>query len=171
MTSRVALRTILVVAIALLVQNTVVLELRIDGISPNIMYLLPIAAGLVGGPVEGAVVGFLGGLAADLLLPTPFGLTALVGTLVGFAVGAASGNVARQVRGLPSVVALVASVIAVMLYAVLGSVIGQSQFLHADLAVISLVVGVVNALLAGPAVWALRWALAPSSRSSERAAR
>lgn len=171
MTLRVALRTIFVIAIALLVQNTIVLELRIDGVSPDIMYLLPIAAGMVGGPVDGAVVGFLGGLAADLLLPTPFGLSALVGTLVGFAVGAANGAAVRHVRGLSSVVALVTSVIAVMLYAVLGSLIGQSQFLHANLAVIGLVVGVGNALLAGPAVWALRWAFAPATGSRERAAR
>lgn len=171
MTVRVVLRTLFVVALALLVQNTIVLELRVDGVAPDIMYLLPIAAGIVGGPVEGAVVGFLGGIAADLLLPTPFGLTALVGSLVGFGVGAASGDVVRQARGLPSAVALVTSVIAVMLYAVLGALTGQSQFLHANLAVIAVVVGVVNALLAGPAVRALRWALVPSGRATEGAAR
>ncbi|MGH8980912.1 MAG: rod shape-determining protein MreD [Acidimicrobiales bacterium] len=168
MTLRLVLRTLLVVALALLVQNTLVLEVRVDGISPDIMYLLPIAAGLVGGPAEGAVVGFVAGLAADLLLPTPFGLTALVGTLVGFGIGAASGNAARHARGLPSLVALVSSGIAVMLYAVLGALIGESQFLHVDLPVIAAVVGIANCLLAGPAVWVVRWALgSPAERPVE----
>ena len=31
--------------------------------------------------------GFVGGVVADLFLPTPFGLTALVGVLVGYALG------------------------------------------------------------------------------------
>lgn len=172
MTLRVVLRTLFVVAITLLVQSTLVLEVRIGDISPDVMYLLPIAAGLVGGPVEGAAVGFIGGLAADLLLPTPFGLTALVGTLVGFGVGAATGGVARHVRGLPALVALVSSVVAVMLYAVLGALIGQNQFLHVDLPVIAAVVAIGNVVLAGPAVWVLRWALSPfgerAAESGER---
>lgn len=168
MTLRVALRTVFVVAVALLVQNTIVLEVRIDGMAPDIMFLLPIAAGLVGGPVEGAAVGFVGGLAADLLLPTPFGLTALVCTLVGFAVGAATGEAARQVRGLPALIALVSSAIAVMLYAVLGALIGESQFLHVDLPMIVAVVAIANAVLAGPAVWVLRWALGPGPERAEQ---
>lgn len=161
MRTRAAVRVLVVAALALLLQSTIVLELRIAGEVPDVMLLLPIAAGLVAGPAEGAVVGFVGGMAADLLLPTPFGLTALVGTLVGFAVGGVTGDVTRRVRGFSSVVALAASAIAVMLYAVLGAVLGESQFLHVDLAAVVAVVALVNAVLAGPAVKVLRWALVP----------
>jgi rod shape-determining protein MreD len=164
--ARVVVRTFLVVAVTLLVQTTVVLEVRIGGASPEIMFLLPIAAGVVAGPVEGATVGFVAGIAADLLSPTPLGMTALVGTLVGFCVGAISGGIVRDLRGLPTLVALGASAVAVMLYAVLGAVLGESQFLHVDLAVIVTVVAVTNALLAGPAVRVMRWALAPSVERS-----
>ena len=168
---RTALRLVVVIGLTLLVQTTVVLDIRIDGVSPDIMYLLPIVAGLVGGSIDGALVGFVAGLAADLLLPTPFGLTALVGTLVGFAVGGLSGNVARDVRGFSTLVALAASAVAVMLYAVLGAIIGQDQFLHVDLAVVLPVVAVTNAILAGPAVVVCRWALAPSSDRQQAAGR
>jgi rod shape-determining protein MreD len=160
-------RSLCVVAFTLLVQTTVVLEIRLGGASPNIMFLLPIAAGVVAGPVEGASVGFVAGFAADLLTPTPLGLSALVGTLVGFGVGAISGSLVREVRGLPTVVALGASAVAVMLYAVLGAVLGESQFLHVNVAVVVAVVAVANALLAGPAVRVMRWALtSPAERSA-----
>jgi hypothetical protein len=69
----------------------------------------------------------------------------------------------REVRGLPTVVALGASVVAVMLYAVLGAMLGESQFLHVDLAAVVSVVSVANAVLAGPAVRLMRWAIEPSA--------
>jgi rod shape-determining protein MreD len=165
--ARVVLRMVLVVAIALLVQTTIILDIRVGGASPEIMFLLPIAAGIVAGPVEGATVGFVAGIAADLLTPTPLGLSALVGTLVGFGVGAISGSLVREVRGLPTLVALGASAAAVMLYAVLGAVLGESQFLHVDLAVVVAVVAIANAVLAGPTVRLMRWALSsPGERSA-----
>ncbi len=162
MSGRAVARTVLLVAGALLAQMTVVLDVRVRGASPDVMYLMPIAAGIVGGPVDGAVVGFAAGMAADLLSPTPLGMTALVGTVVGFGVGAVSIGAVREVRGLPTLVALAASVVAVMLYAVLGAVLGDPQFLHVNLAVVIAVVGIANGVLAGPAVRLMRWALEPS---------
>jgi rod shape-determining protein MreD len=170
-TARSAVRSLVVIALALLVQSTVVGDIRIDGVIPNLMLLVPIAAGIAAGPARGAVVGFTAGLAADLLLPTPFGLTALVGTLVGFTVGATSGSVVREVRWFSAVVALAASAAAVMLYAVLGAVLGQQQFLHVDLVLVVTVVSVANALLAVPAVGLERWALAPEADRSAASGR
>ncbi len=166
MSGRAVARTVLLVAGALLAQTTVVLDVRVHGASPDVMYLMPIAAGIVGGPVDGAVVGFAAGMAADLLSPTPLGMTALVGTVVGFGVGAVSIGAVREVRGLPTLVALAASVVAVMLYAVLGAVLGDPQFLHVNLAVVIAVVGIANGVLAGPTVRLMRWALEPSVEES-----
>ena len=75
-----ALRAGLVVLAFALVQQTLMLDLRSGGVHPDIMVLLPILAGLVGGPARGASMGFASGLVADLFLPTPFGLSALVGS-------------------------------------------------------------------------------------------
>jgi rod shape-determining protein MreD len=163
---RAVARALVVVAVALLAQTTVVLDVRLGGMSPDIMFLLPIAAGVVAGPVEGAAVGFVAGFAADLLTPTPLGLSALVGTVIGYVVGAISGTLVREVRGLSTVVALGASAVAVMLYAVLGAVLGEPQFLHVNVAVVVAVVAVPNALLAGPAVRLMRWALTSSDERS-----
>lgn len=162
MTGRSALRTAVLVGLTLLVQTSVVLEIRIAGMAPDIMLLLPIGAGLVAGAVEGAVIGFVAGIAADLLLPGPFGLSALVGALVGFGVGSVTARLPPEIPGLSVLVALIASAIAVMLYAVLGALLGESQFVHADLTVMIPVVAVANAVLAMPAVRLTRWALTSS---------
>ena len=44
------------------VQQTLMLDLRIGGVHPDIMVLLPIVAGIVGGPARGASMGFGAGL-------------------------------------------------------------------------------------------------------------
>jgi rod shape-determining protein MreD len=167
-TGRGVLRTVLVVLLVLLVQSTVGIDVRIAGVHPDLMLLLPIAAGMAAGPEEGAVMGFVAGMAADLLLPTPFGLSALVGCLIGFGVGYGTGSITREIWWLPAVVALAASAVAVMLYAVLGAVLGQDQFLDVDLVAVVTVVAVCNAVLAGPAVRLVGWALGPFSADSAR---
>ncbi len=128
------------------------LDVHVGGVHPDIMVLLPIVAGLVGGPGTGASMGFGAGLVADLFLPTPFGLSALVGCMIGFTVGVATLALDRTAGWLPPVAAFGASAVYEVVYAVLGSVLGQPQMIHVDLTRIVLVVSVVNAVLALPAV-------------------
>ena len=96
---------------------------------------------------------------ADLFLPTPFGLSALVGCLVGFGCGAATVALNRSASWLPPVVALLASAVAVVTYAVLGALLGAPQMLHVDLAVVVVYVSLVNAVLALPALRLVAWCL------------
>lgn len=163
MNARDAAKVTLVVFLFLTVQQTLMLDLRIGGVHPDIMLLLPVAAGIVGGPGRGASMGFGAGLAADLFLPTPFGLSALVGTLIGFAVGLATVALDRSSWWLPVVSAVLASAVSVVLYALLGSILGEPQMLHVDLTRIVVLVAGVNALLAVPAVRLVGWALPAAS--------
>ena len=163
MTARDATRVGLVVLLFVIVQETLVLDLRVGGVHPDIMILLPIVAGIVGGPARGATMGFGAGLVADLFLPTPFGLSALVGSLVGFGVGATTLALDRSALWLAPLVALGASAVYEGLYAVLGSVLGQPQMLHVDLLRIIVVVAVTNAVLAVPALRLVTWALPAAS--------
>ena len=87
MNGREAFRLFMLIVLMVIIQYTVGLDLRIAGAHPDLMLLMPIAAGVVGGPEIGAATGFAAGIATDLLLPTPFGLSALVYSLVGFSVG------------------------------------------------------------------------------------
>jgi len=162
-TVREATRVTLVVVVFLTAQLTVVLDLRLGTVHPDIMVLLPILAGLVAGPGTGASMGFGAGLAADLFLPTPFGLSALVGCLIGFTVGVTTLALDRTAGWLPPVVAFGASALYEVIYAVLGSVLGQPQMIHVDLTRVVLVVAVVNAVLALPALRLVVWALPAAS--------
>lgn len=159
MTPRDAAKVVLVVFGFLAVQETLVLDIRIGGIHPDIMVLLPMAAGLVGGPGRGATMGFGAGLVADCLLPTPFGLSAFIGTMIGYGVGLATVAVDRSSWWLPTAAALVSSVVYEVLYPLFGSILGQPQMLHVSVARVALLVAVCNTLLAVPAVRLVAWAL------------
>ncbi|HUZ10141.1 MAG TPA: rod shape-determining protein MreD [Acidimicrobiales bacterium] len=168
MSLRAAPRVGLVIAVVLLAQSTVGLDLRIAGVHPDLVWLLPIAAGLTAGPQEGALVGFVAGLGVDLFLPTPLGLTALVGCLLGFGVGRATAGLSTSGPWLSIVAALAGSTAAVMLYAVLGAVLGQEQMLRVDLGSVVAVVAGVNALLVLPTVRTMRRALGSEPTSRRR---
>jgi rod shape-determining protein MreD len=155
-------RTVLVVIVVLLAQTTVVLDLRLGGAHPDLVVLLPIAAALAAGPEEGTIMGFLAGMGIDLFLPTPFGLSALVGCLIGFGVGRATQAIDKSIWWLTPLVALTASAVAVMIYAVLGAVLGESSMLHVDLLAVVGVVSIVNGIVAVPMRAFLRWAMNPN---------
>ena len=157
MNARDAAKVTLVVFLFITVQQTLMLEVRIGGVHPDIMILLPVAAGIVGGPGRGASMGFGSGLVADLFLPTPFGLSALV------AVGLATVALDRSSWWLPVVSAIFSSAVYVLVYALLGSILGEPQMLHVDLTRIVVLVAAVNAVLAVPAVRLVGWALPEAS--------
>jgi rod shape-determining protein MreD len=160
MTARSLVRVALVIFLVLMVQQTVMLALRVGGAHPDLLWLLPITAALIDGPETGAIVGFWSGLAFDLVLPTPFGLSALVGCLLGFATGTLTAAVDPRAAWLKPVAALTGSVAADMLFAVLGAVLGQQQMVQVDFLSLFLVVGVSSVVLVLPVSRLMRWALA-----------
>jgi rod shape-determining protein MreD len=85
---RVLMLAAVVVAAALL-QSTVLAELRLAGVRPDLLVLSVVAVAMASGPTSGAVFGFSAGLVGDLLFDLPVGVSALVYTAVGFAVGTA----------------------------------------------------------------------------------
>ena len=118
------------IAVVLVVQHTLLDSVRVDGAHPDVMLLLPVAAGYAAGPDRGAVFGFITGLVADLFLPTPFGLSALVGCLLGFGTGLATRGLVRSSWWLPPVVAAAATAAGMGAYAILGAVLGDPAMLR-----------------------------------------
>lgn len=157
----------LTVLLCLVLHTTLLNEIRIAGVMPDVMLLVAVAAGLEAGPGYGAVIGFASGMLADLLLPTPLGLSALVFTLIGYIVGLAKAGLLRDSPWFPVAVAFVASSAGVALFALIGSMIGETGLVNAHLATIMLVVGITNAVLALPVLRLMRWSLA--GRPPERA--
>lgn len=163
-----AVRVPVLVAAALVLQVTVVADLRVLGVSGDLLLLLAIAAGLVGPPDRAAVVGFVLGLALDLVVETPFGLSALVYGLVAYAVARAQEPVVRSAWWIPSLAAAVATAAGLALFLVAGYLLGERQLLDSDLVPIVGVLCAGNALLVHPATWVMRWAMAGADLPSAR---
>lgn len=163
----VAARVALVGLVTLMVQVSVVSPLAIFGARGNIILLFAIAAGLESDADRGAIAGFALGLALDFLLTTPTGLSALVGALVGWGVGAAKDSVLRDSPVIWVGLVAVASTVGTLLYAALAVVLGVTV----DWARVPTIVGViaaVNVAFSTPMRWALRWAFGAESRARDR---
>jgi len=156
-----------VLLLFLVVELTVLDRLRVFGAVPDIMLLLAVVAGIVGGPRVGALFGFAAGIVLDLFLETPMGLSALVFCLVGYAVGNLQGGVLRAAWWIPIATTLVASVAGVLFYALVATVVGEPGLVTPRLLVAAAVVGVFNALVAPLALRLVRWSL--SGYEPERA--
>jgi rod shape-determining protein MreD len=158
-TATATLRCAFVIFMTLVVQYCVADLIRVAGAHPDLMVLLPIAAGYVAGPERGAGFGFAAGIATDLLLPTTFGLSALVGCLLGFAVGVSTSGLERGSWVLPPLIFAVATAAGVTAYAILGVVLGEPLLVSHALPA-ALVVSVPTAvILAVPTLRVVGWAL------------
>ena len=124
-----AVRFSLVLLLALTIQTTWLADLRPFDVPGDLLLLVAIAGGMAAGPVRGATVGFIAGLALDFVLLTPFGLTALAYLGVGYVVGTVHDGVLRSAPWIPVVVTFVASLAAIIAYVILGQLVGQ-QFLQ-----------------------------------------
>lgn len=150
-------RVTLVVIGALVLQVCLFARFSYEGARPDLLVLLAIAGGFVAGPERGAIIGFASGIAFDVVLATPFGLSAFVYTLVGYAVGRSVGGVVRTSRWIAPVVAAVASAGAMVGYALAGLIVDVPTLDGPSLTAIVVVVSAVNALLAPLAAGAVRW--------------
>ena len=84
-----------------LFQTTVLPELTVLGIKPELMLLSVLAWSLLRGPEEGLVWAFLGGLMLDVLSGGPFGASTLALLVVSFFSGLIEPSVARTSFLLP----------------------------------------------------------------------
>ena len=161
----VALRFAAVLLAATALHVAVAPQLRLAGVSADVLLLVGVATAMVAGPTPGAVVGFTGGLIADCFLTTPFGLSALCGTVVGFAVGASASAALRTGGWVPVGTAVVAGAGAVVLRAILGAVVGEPRLPDGRLLTVVGVVAVLQGALLPLALRPVRWATSPLRRS------
>lgn len=160
-----SVRAAAVLLLVLTVQSALVAELGLFGAHGDIVLLVPIAAALTSGPDRGATAGFVAGLCVDLLVQTPFGLTALAYCLAGYAVGAFQAGVLRASWWLPVVSAFGGSALGVFAFALIGAVLGLEDVLTGDLVRIILAVAVLNSILVLPALRMARWVEGPAPRA------
>jgi rod shape-determining protein MreD len=164
-------KVVVVLLVGILVQTTSGADLRVNNIAPDFMLLLAVCAGYVGGPDEGAVVGFAAGLLSDLFLQgTPFGLSALAGCLAGFAAGWARTNFLRLRLGLVPVIAAAGTALGVVLFVIIGYLVGQAQLVAPGkrwLVEVVVIEATYAALFSLPAVGLMYWALGARSAAPQ----
>lgn len=166
----VPVRVGLVIVAALILQLSVVNRIGLFGVSGDLMVVVAVAAGYHAGPERGAIIGFASGLAADLLIATPMGLTALVLTGVGYVSGLVATNLIRESRLMVVFLATVMAPVSVGAWILIGALLGQTYLLHAPvLSILS-----VSALVAMGVIWlvspVLGWALADPHQRLRQAA-
>ena len=151
-----AVRLVLVVVVALVVQTTWLADARPFGVPGDLLLLVSIAGGLTAGSRRGAVIGFVSGLALDLVLLSPFGLSALVYLGVGYGAGRVNARTARSVIWIPVATSLIATIGGILAYVAMGRLLGQS-FRLTDLPRMLALTSLMNAALILPGLRVLRW--------------
>jgi rod shape-determining protein MreD len=147
---RVIRRVLSIVAIvisAVLLQSTVFAQLRLLGVRPELLFLVTIVIALLEGPNEGAVVGFASGLAQDMFLDQPKGITALTLTLVGYGVGMAKQYIVSPSPLLPTIVVAIGTALGVAFFEVVAFLLGSFDLPATEAVRIALLTAAYNAVL------------------------
>jgi len=156
----------LVAFVVLALQVSVVSDARIFGAMPDVMLLLAICAGLVAGPERGAIIAFCLGLSYDLLVQTPFGLSALTYCLIAYLVARVHHGVVRSQWLLPMITVAIASAAGIALFVGLGWLIGEHELLDPRFGEVIGGVTLVNFVASPLALRLMRWAVAPPDDAS-----
>lgn len=143
-------KTVVLVAVvvtALLLQTTVFPELTLLGVKPELLYLVTVVFAVLQGPVEGAVVGFVGGLAQDFLLNMPKGITALTLTMLGYTVGLARQYITSPSPLLPAILVALGTAGGVAFHQAVAFLLGEEEGPFGYIAKVVLLTAVYGAVL------------------------
>jgi rod shape-determining protein MreD len=161
--------------LALLILAVVVLQttlfsagLRMFGVVPDLGLVLTVAVAFYLGPERGAVFGFLTGLAVDMFLSTPLGLSALSFALVGYGVGILQTGFVRSSRWVAPIMGGLGGVAGGVLFVAVAAVAGQDQLLALNSVRVILLAGMYDALVALAAFPVARWAIREPRREVPR---
>ena len=137
---------IAVVVTALLLQTTIFAQIELGGAKPQLIYLITIVLAVLEGPSSGAIAGFSGGMAQDLFLEQPAGITALTLTLVGYMVGTIRHYITTPSPALPTLLVGAGTAAGLLFYGFVSFLLGEPPGLLETLKVASLSAA-YNALL------------------------
>ncbi len=152
------------------VQTTLMVDLRFDGVSPELVVVMAVIAGLYGGPEAGLYCGFVGGLLYDAWLTTPFGLSAIVYASGAYVVGSVQGTLHEPAWWLSAGAGGLGAATLTGAHAFAGEVIGQ-DLVDGRLPRIVIIVGIVGAILGALVSAPVQWAVDPLLGRHDRARR
>lgn len=86
----------LVLAVVLVLETTIFKDLTVYGVEPDLVLIVAIAYALINGPEKGAIFGFIGGLAQDIMTGRYLGMNALSKALSCYLVGQVEQKVYKE---------------------------------------------------------------------------
>jgi rod shape-determining protein MreD len=155
----------LLVFTAIVLQRTGVGQVTIDGVHPDLVMLMVAAIGVWRGREVGAVSGFFAGLVVDTFLTTPFGISALVYTVVGYLAGEIERRDDEPAFALKILTVGLASLAGEGLSAIVLYLLGLPDPMKPHLVVGVVIVGGVNLVLAPLALGLARLVFGPEARA------
>jgi len=153
-----------VVLTALVLQSTLLAQIKLGGAKPDLVFLVTIVLAFLEGPSSGSLAGFVGGMADDFLLNQPKGITSLTLTLVGYSVWMLRQYITSPSPLLPVGLVGSATVGGVLFYGMVSFLLGQLDVGFGYLVRIALLTGLYNAVLT-PLLFPLVRRVAESSRA------
>lgn len=152
-------RSALVLAVAVVAHVGLLAHITPAGVIVDPLVLLAVAGGMVGGRSTGASFGGGCGVASDLILHTPFGVSLLVMTLVGYLSGALAEQMPSAGRFMRATAASVLAAGGIGLFAGAGWLMDLVYVTEAPLVRIAIVTGIASLLTYPLLERATRWAL------------
>jgi rod shape-determining protein MreD len=151
-------RLFLVVVMLVVIQTTVFPHLRVFGAAPDLCLLATVAVAYEAGPDTGAMFGFFSGLAIDLFLASPLGVSALSFAIIGYLVGVFQSGLLRPSGWVAPMLGGLAGLAGGALFVVVASIAGEDGLLNGHSVKIIVVAAIYDALLA-PLIFPIgRWA-------------
>jgi rod shape-determining protein MreD len=136
-----------VIVTALLLQTTVFPKMSLLGVKPELLYLVTVVFAALRGPAEGALFGFIGGLAQDFMLNMPKGITALTLTILGYTVGLARQYITSPSPLLPAVLVALGTAGGVAFHQGVAFLLGEEEGPFGYVAKVVLLTAVYGAVL------------------------
>jgi rod shape-determining protein MreD len=170
--AQLAIRLSLLAVVAVLVQIAALSQLSLFGATPDLAPLIVISAGLLAGPIAGALTGFSMGLFVDFALLQTLGVSSLALVIVGHF----AGRLRETVRDphaalLPLAAGAAGTAVAVLIFSVMQFLLGIETPVSLELFRQMLSTVLINTLLALPVHALVRRALGPSLGDRDRRGR
>ena len=162
-TAQLSVRLALLAVVAVLVQIAAVSQLTLFGATPDLTPLIVISAGLLAGPIAGALMGFSMGLFVDFALLQTLGVSSLALVIVGHF----AGRLRETVRDpgaalLPLAAGAAGTAVAVVVFSIIQFLLGIETPVSLELFRQILSTVLINTLLALPVHALVRRVLGPA---------
>ncbi|NNN21364.1 MAG: rod shape-determining protein MreD [Acidimicrobiales bacterium] len=156
-------KMVFVLLVAVIIQDCFIDVIKIQNVHGDIFPLIVFCTAVVAGSELGIIIGFVAGLGADLLQPTPFGITALVLVFLGYGIGEIFNSSSKYSWFALGGGLSLACVFSEVVWALLGDLLGVSDILNGRLISIVAVTVAINLLLLIPFMRLISWSLTGTS--------